>query len=167
VVAKGVRRGGGGGAVISGNGVRIDLSELEDILGQLAEAGEHPGEEVMRAAGADLADGVQEEFETEGHGRWAPLADSTLRSRRGSTGQILVDSGVLRGSIDEGSVRAGDDWVELTTPVEYSVYHVSDAPRTVIPKRDFFDIHETYLARAVETVLDGVLTEAGFRQGAA
>ncbi len=144
-------------------GIEIDLSELTQIANDLEEAIQSPGIEIMELVGEDIVDGIQEEFETAGRGRWPPLAESTLARRRGSIAQILVDTGVMRGSIDQDAIRAGEASVQVGTEVEYAVYHVSDGPRSKIPKRDFYDIADLYLQRAEETLLDGILQKAGFK----
>jgi hypothetical protein len=69
----------------------------------------------------------------------------------------------MRGSIDQDAIRAGEASVQVGTEVEYAVYHVSDGPRSKIPKRDFYDIADLYLQRAEETLLDGILQKAGFK----
>lgn len=85
-----------------------------------------------------LVGGVHDVFEAEGPG-WAPLAESTLRSRRrhGAGAKILQDTGVMAGSIAPGW---GDTYAEAFAGVNYAVYHVSDEPRHHLPKRDFFDL---------------------------
>jgi phage gpG-like protein len=50
-----------------------------------------------------------------------------------------MDTGRLAASIQGDS---GPDFAEAGTSVSYAVYHVSSAPRTKIPLRDFFDLSE-------------------------
>lgn len=83
-----------------------------------------------------LVAGVSDKFDQQGPG-WPPLAPSTLAKRRGSVAQILSDTGRLAASIHG---EAGPDFAEASTSVGYAVYHVSSAPRTKIPLRDFFDL---------------------------
>lgn len=142
---------------------RVDITGLTSVLEELGAAAETPGAEIMTLAGEVLVDGVLEEFETEGGGRWPQLADSTLRKRRGSTAQILVDTNRMRGSINaDKAIAAGDDSVTVSTDVEYAIFHVSKRARTKIPLRDFFDIQPKYFEDAIEVVLDGILAKSGF-----
>ena len=85
-----------------------------------------------------LVAAVSDKFDQGGPG-WPPLAASTLAKRRGSVAQILVDTGRLAASIHGD---AGPDFAEAATDVRYAVYHVSSAPRSKIPLRDFFDLPE-------------------------
>lgn len=144
--------------------VNVDAREVAAAVKAVVDLAEHPSPEIMAAAGEDLIDGIQELFATAGNGAWPPLAESTLRRRRGSEAQILVDTGRMRASIASGSdaVRSGPAWVEVGTDVEYAVYHVSAAPRRVIPLRNFFDVSDEVIDRATETILDLILQEAGY-----
>jgi phage gpG-like protein len=83
----------------------------------------------------DLVDAVENEFVTEGRGRWPELSPETIRQRRASTTpKMLVDTGILAASIQPSS---GADFAEAGTNNPYAIFHVSDRPRTKIPKRDF------------------------------
>jgi hypothetical protein len=85
-----------------------------------------------------LVGGVLDVIEAEGPG-WTPLADSTLRARRkaGRGAKILQDTGVAAATIGQGF---GADYAEAFAGVDYLVYHASAAPRTVIPRRNPFDL---------------------------
>lgn len=147
--------------IVSGSELtlRIDLTPFAETFRQLEDVLASPGREIMMVAAEELVAGVHEEFDTAGRGSWAPLAESTLRKRRGTTAQILVDTGRLRASI---FASAGDNWAEAATDVEYAVYHVSNEPRTKIPLRNFFDVDEKVFDGAIEAILDGALEQAGF-----
>lgn len=94
--------------------------------------------EPMSVVAEMLTAAVSDKFDQGGPG-WQPLAESTLLKRRGSTAQILVDTGRLAASIQGDH---GPDFAEASTSVSYAVYHVSSAPRSRIPLRDFFDVSE-------------------------
>lgn len=84
-----------------------------------------------------------------------PLAPSTLYKRRkhGKGAQILQDTGRAIASVQGAN---GPDWAGAYTDVSYMVYHASDAPRSVIPLRDPFDVEEAAwpdLADALDTWL--------------
>ena len=99
----------------------------------------------MAIVAESLVAAVSDEFESAGRGRWEPLAESTLKRRRGSEAQILKDTGRFAGSIQADS---GADFAEAATDVSYAVFHVSDEPRTVIPLRNPFDIPDEVLEEA-------------------
>jgi len=53
-------------------------------------------------------------------GKWAPLSPATIARKRGRQGQILSDTGRLRGSI---SAVVADHEVEVGTNVFYGKFH--------------------------------------------
>ncbi len=113
--------------------------------------------EVMPQIAEVLVAAIDHEFDTEGRGRWEPLAQSTLEGRRASTSpKILQDTGVLAASI---MASWGSDFaIGGSTNVPYAVYHVSDEPRTHLPKRDFTDVDmDVVLEEAAELLLDEIL----------
>lgn len=130
--------------------VDVDLSDLVDQVEGLALRD-------MSGAMDEIAElltaGVSDKFDQEGPG-WPGLAPSTLAKRRGAEAQILSDTGRLAGSIEADS---GADFAEATTDVEYAAYHVSDAPRSKIPLRDFFDLPESVFDDAADIVLDHIV----------
>lgn len=108
--------------------------------------------EPMAVIAESMVTAVHDKFESGGPG-WQDLAESTKQQRRGSEYQILVDTGVLSGSI---ASESGADFAEVGTSVEYAVYHVSDQPRTKIPLRDFFDLDEGVYDDAVDIIVEYV-----------
>lgn len=71
---------------------------------------------------------------------------------------ILQDTGTLAGSI---MPYADQQVAEAFTNVPYGGFHVSDAPRKRLPKRDFTDIDfEAAQAEAVDVILSQVLSSA-------
>lgn len=139
--------------------VRFDMGGIHGLMRDL----ERGGADVARAHPAiaeALVTQVNRVFEEEGavggNPRWPPLAASTLAKRRPMAKKrkgakrrkakpgpnkvtILQDTGRLAGSI---TPDAGDTWVEAYTNVKYAKFHVSQAPRKIIPLRDFFAIDE-------------------------
>lgn len=79
---------------------------------------------------------VLDVFEAQGPG-WAPLAESTLKNRRGGAGMILQDTGAMVGTLGE---FYGSDYAEVAAAVAYAIYHVSDEPRSHLPQRDFTNL---------------------------
>lgn len=103
---------------------------------------------------------VSEEFDTAGHGRWPKLAASTLRKRRmgGAGAQPLKDTGRAAASIRAEHTETS---AEAATDVEYMVYHCSDAPRTIIPLRNPFDIPDDAFDEATDILLSFVVGSGG------
>jgi phage gpG-like protein len=220
--------------------VRLDENgELKRLLAPYAKVDFRP---VMKVVAEQLVAAVEEEFDTSGHGKWPPLAASTLGKgkwtgppkvgskrhakamaafyeargagasdreaqaamrkaggvryvRRGRAfadadrvgsakhdqtraayyeaigegkdhaealvsanraaqhGGILQDTGALAGSIRGES---GPDFALATTDKFYAVYHVSSAPRRIIPLRDFFDVPDDVYSEAANTILEAI-----------
>ena len=137
--------------------VKVDGSKLVKLLRRFERAG---GDltPAMQVIAEQLVSAVNDEFESAGRGRWPALEASTIARRRkkGRGAQILKDTGRLAASI-RGD--AGSDWAMAATDVGYAVYHVSHEPRRVIPLRNFFDVPETVIEDAAQTLLD-MLTQA-------
>jgi len=74
--------------------------------------------------------------------------------------KLLQDTGNLVGSITPDWT---DNVIEAYTNVPYAKYHISPAPRHVIPLRDFFDID---MARFEADVVDMILTRVDQPQAA-
>ncbi len=121
----------------------IDFQELRDATKAFqARGGNLQG--VSEVIALDLVTDVEKRFETEsGHvqGPWKKHAPSTIARMRGrrrrSNYKLLQDRGILVASIlpyHDGIVA------EAYTNVPYAKYHISRAPRSKIPLRDFFDI---------------------------
>lgn len=68
-------------------------------------------------------------------------------------GGILQDTGALAGSIRGES---GPDFALATTDKFYAIFHVSSAPRRIIPLRDFFDVPESVYDEAANTLLEAI-----------
>lgn len=131
--------------------VQLDMSDMQRLLRQLEGRGKHLAP-VLPAIADILVTAVEDQFDSEGQGRWPPLAASTVAGRRmgGAGHKILQDTGVLAGSVrpDHGS-----DWAAAATDVSYAIFHVSSAPRKKIPKRDFLAVDTEDTLREVEDVL--------------
>jgi phage gpG-like protein len=134
--------------------VTVDLGELTgNITAMAARAADMS--DTMAVIADTLASAVSDKFDQQGPG-WQGLAESTLRSRRGGSAQILSDSGRLAGSIQPDSDA---DSAEAATDVEYAVYHVSAAPRSKIPLRDFFDLPDSVYEEAEQTIIEAIIGE--------
>jgi phage gpG-like protein len=77
----------------------------------------------------------------------------TAAHKRAQHGGILHDTGALAGSIHSES---GPDFAMATTDKFYAVFHVSSAPRSIIPLRDFFDVPEDVYEEAANTLLEAI-----------
>ena len=153
------RKGGGSFA-------DLESSELFQALEQLQAAGADVAAETMPVLAEILVSSVHEVFEREGavagRPKWPPLAPSTIekRRKRQPTGvfKILQDTGLLAGSI---MPHADQAVAEAFTNVPYAGYHISAAPRRVIPLRDFTDIDfEAAQREAVDVILSQILATA-------
>lgn len=136
----------------------VDISDLLGVLAEYEDAAENLSEP-MAIIAESLVARVNDKFESGGPG-WQRLAASTIAGRRkqGRGAQILKDTGRLAGSIEP---QSGSDYAEASTDVEYAVYHVSDAPRTKIPKRDFLDVlDDDMLDEAAATIIDYITGDA-------
>ena len=103
-----------------------------------------------------LVTAVHDVFEAEGPG-WPPMAESTKAKRRGRSGhKLLQDSGNLITSVHG---EHGPDWAMAATNVPYVRYHVSDAPRTVIPYRNPFDVPTSVADDVVDLMLSHLVAE--------
>lgn len=131
--------------------VTLDNAELVRVPSQFVDRAQDLSEP-MAVIAEMMVTAVHDKFEASGPG-WQDLAESTKKQRRGSEYQILVDTGVLSGSIAQES---GSDYAEASTSVEYAVYHVSAEPRTKIPLRDFFDLDESVYDDAVDVIVEYV-----------
>lgn len=135
--------------------VYLEDADLTAQLDELRARGEKTAP-VMATIAEMLVGRVQEEFETAGHGRWPKLAESTLRKRRmrGAGAQILKDTGRAAASIRADHTETS---AEAATDVSYMVFHCSDAPRTIIPLRNPFDIPDDAFDEATDTLLAFVI----------
>lgn len=117
--------------------VGVDMSELVALMEAFRRRGKNQ-RDAMRYAALLLVEEVDEMFETSGHGTWDPFSENTRRARGAmSSAKLLLDTGRLAASITPAYTS---NTAEAFTNVNYAKYHVSDAPRTRLPKRDFFDI---------------------------
>lgn len=135
--------------------LRVDFN-VEHLREEFDEVADYDVSATMALVAEMLVSAVNDEFETNGRGKWPELAEST-KERKQRAGRdpnkMLFWDGALSGSI-EGDY--GPDWAAAQTGVEYAVYHVSDEPRTVLPLRDFFDVDPAVLDEAEELVLAAI-----------
>jgi phage gpG-like protein len=133
--------------------VTVDTRDVERLLADFHERGEDLSP-IMAEVAEMLVAGIEDEFQTQGRGNWAPLAASTLRSRRGSSAMILQDTGRLAGSIQP---RSGPDFAEAGSDVAYGKFHITGTRH--MPARNFLDIDEQVFDEAEMAILD-YMTEA-------
>lgn len=136
----------------------VDVSALQKELRSLGRKVEDLSAFTPIAAEI-LVGHVNDEWESAGRGKWAPLAPSTLyrRRKRGRGAQILKDTGRAVASVQ---ADAGPDWARASTDVSYMVYHVSDAARTVIPLRNPFVVEDVALPDVIDALQDYIAGEA-------
>ncbi len=89
-----------------------------------------------------MADIERDRFESEGHGEWPSLAQSTLdyKSRHGYPSKILERTGSLRDSLIDPAAasKRGRSQLEWGSGVDYAAYHQLGTPR--MPKREVIGI---------------------------
>lgn len=117
--------------------VKVDVGDVSACMLQWAENSKRL-EPTMEIIATDLQAAVGDVFEAEGPG-WAPLAESTKRSRRGTEPyKILQDkggSGGMSGSIGTGW---GPAYAEAFDGTPYGIFHVLGNEH--LPVRDPFDL---------------------------
>lgn len=122
--------------------VNFDASGLLLVLESYDRHGKNLRDAMGLIAG-DLVERVEENFATEGAsspaGSWDVLAESTLMRRRkkGLGAKILQDTGAMAGSV---MPEYGNLYAEAYTNDPKAPFHTSDAPREVIPLRDFMSV---------------------------
>jgi len=133
----------------AGDMIDLDVERFAKVVAELGTTSDRL-EPTMTVAAEMLVSEVHDFWMSAGGGTWPALAPATLEKRRGSIAQILIDTGRGIGSLQASS---GPDFAEAATDVDYMRYHCGDGARTVIPKRDPFDLPEVATARVVEYVL--------------
>lgn len=133
--------------------VRVDTRELTAGLEEL-EARANQVRRLLPVVGDILVTAVDDLIRSKGRGQWAKLKPATIKRRRGKGRgvEMLRDTGLLA---DVQSQIDGEG-VEVKSPAPYSVFHTSDAPRTIIPQRDFFDVLQ---GDVLEEIADLVVEE--------
>lgn len=110
----------------------------------------------MGLVGQTLLAAVDENLATSGHGTFPPLAPSTLRqkARKGQSSKPLFATEAMAAS---NEVENGNNFSEVTNSKPYSIFHVSKAPRTRLPLRDFFALQEKTYDECTQIILNHVL----------
>jgi phage gpG-like protein len=117
----------------------ISYSTLQHVIGVVQRRGSRVMAELAPAIAESLVAAVQEQFETQGDGKWPGYwweddgKKPTGRRWQGSP-QLLKDTGNLAASI---TPAWEDDVAEAYTNVPYAKFHVTGTKH--MPKRDFFD----------------------------
>ena len=131
--------------------VRVDVSEVTRVIDHYIALGGDLSP-AMAIIAQDLVAAVEEQYETEGEGNWDPLAEATLRGRRGGIGKILQDTGIMAGST---APHHGDFYAEASSDVPYLAFHVEGGEH--LPKRNPFELPERVYDEAALTVLEHIL----------
>lgn len=118
------------------SGAEVDISEVHRELGRI-ERRTRDFSPLTPILAEVLVGYVNDEWESAGRGRWQGLAASTIRARRGTSTQILKDTGRAVASVRG---EFGSDEAAAVTDVSYMLYHVSDGARSRIPLRNPFDV---------------------------
>lgn len=127
--------------------VVLDARNLQQTLRRFAKRADDPRS--LKTAADFLVDRVDQKFEDEGPG-WEPLKASTMKTK---TGDMLEESGALRGSIDK---QVSHREIEVFSTSPYAEYHVDGTD--TIPARDFLDIlDDSTMERVSDLILDEVL----------
>lgn len=141
--------------LISSRVVDVDVSELVRLLKMHERRAENL--DAVNSRGAEiLLLAVEDLFESEGNGEWEPLAEATLRKRRGTGGdKILQDTGVL---VQSHQTDHGGDFFAVFTNDPKALPHLDGARRGnwELPQRDF---HAVDLDEVQEAFADDLLQE--------
>jgi phage gpG-like protein len=113
--------------------VRVDTGELEGVLYEYRGRARNL-RRVMPVVADALVSAVSDVFEAEGPD-WEPLAESTLRQRRGTSSKILQDTGLFAESV---TPECGADFAEARAGVAYGEFHATGTKH--MPKRNPFDL---------------------------
>ena len=138
---------------------KVDVSDLAKVVGSLGLITKDASG-TMEVAAEMLVTEVGDRWESAGDGQWPSLAPSTLAKRRGTTAQILIDTGAARNST---FAESGADFAEAANPTSYMAFHCGDGPRKKIPLRDPFSLGEEALARVVDFIEEDLV--ARWQQG--
>jgi len=138
-----------------GTPVRAEFvtTQLEEIL--TAYVRRHDGLP-MTVIAEGLITAIDDLIQSEGNHEWKEFNPDTLKrhpKRRG--GLLLQDTGLLA-QIQQTPASPGPDWVEVESPAPYAIFHVSRAPRKIIPLRDFLDIN---MPKVLDDIGDQILSE--------
>jgi phage gpG-like protein len=116
-----------------GTAIDADFGELAGVIATFDAKGKNIGR-MMPVVAEALKSSVDDVYEAEGPG-WAPLAEKTIKRRRGTSSKILQDTGVMAGST---MTRYGGSWAEAWAHVGYAKYHASGTEN--MPQRNPFDL---------------------------
>lgn len=134
------------------HGAEVDAGQLERELKKIGRRVEDFSP-ITPVLAEILVGYVNEEWDSAGRGRWPGLADSTLKKRRGTSAEILKDTGRaaadVHGEHDHESAAA-------VTSVSYMVFHTSDQPRKIVPLRNPFDVMDAAEVEIAETLSEWV-----------
>jgi hypothetical protein len=143
------------------SGISYDASELGKVLKDLERTLPGATHSALEQISIIMAGLVEDEIQTQGHGKWPPFAEATLEKRRKSESpKLLQDTGLFAETV--GAAVEGEAAVAFTN-VWYMVFHTSHEPRHVIPYRNPFDIPEAELLSQAEDIVLASVTAFGTR----
>jgi phage gpG-like protein len=133
------------------SGVAYDASDLGRVFRELEQSLPGATQAALGEIAGILVGMVEDEFQTQGRGKWPPFAKSTLEERlkKGGSPKLLQDTGNFVGSIAQA---VESDAAIAFTNVPYAVYHTSAEPRHVIPYRNPFDLPDDEVLQHAEDI---------------
>lgn len=139
--------------------VEADVSELIRGIAEIRELSFRP---FFASLAEDMEGEAYDNYQTSGHGKWQKLAKSTLRkkARAGKSNKALIWSGT---SMNSPTIDSGEDFASVQGNTPQIVFHVSDAPRHKIPKRDPYKMEDSFYDEAIERL--GTFIASGGREG--
>ncbi len=122
--------------------INIDDSGIRDGLRRLRERSSNLRPVMTQIAG-DMADAVEQNFESEGRPKWKPLKDSTIKQRQKKgkwPGKILQVTGRLAASV---STKATSNRAIVGTNVAYAGKMQQERPFLNLTQPDLIQIQNT------------------------
>lgn len=133
--------------------VTVDMTDLERLLKGYRRRAERL-HRLTPTVAEILVAAVEDVYEAEGPD-WAPLAESTLRQRRGTTAKILQDTGEMAASTTPGSSGLVAEAFAADPKAEFHAIGAGD-----LPVRNPFDIEafeQGVLSEVEQLLLDEVM----------
>lgn len=118
-----------------GTAIDADFTELAGVIATFEKKGKQLSR-MMPVVAEALKSAVDDVYEAEGPG-WAPLAESTVARRRGTSSKILQDTGVMASST---MTRYGGAYAEAWAHVGYAKWHATGSKDGTLPQRNPFNL---------------------------
>jgi len=110
--------------------------DMSDLYKEVRLMGEDAASIDLAFLRDDVMESIMIQFDTEGHGSWAPLSPNTLKKKKNPAAGTLVDTGAMKRSIFG---EYSSDEVVISVGVPYAKYHMTGTKN--MPKRNFSDIN--------------------------